>query len=319
MKKFSFLISATCMVGASLLTSCFSSGGEIEGTNIKYLHYEAKPLNPTGVNTVHAECAVGGLKGYAIVDEKTSQDLIYEQHIAGLLIVLETYKDGNLASLKAPENVVNPSYPFPNNSMVIKAECRPKEAKFMTPLDLTVYGSENDMDFEGMDFEFYYKGKGKESDESREVEAKSDGLHTTIPYFGLAGRWYFKMNFDIRYVEQKVVSSGELREKCARTNTTDLQKAEYTAPRGYKTDTQNPFVVEFLNQWVGEKKEATYAHYYSCSVKPGTEVYHYEQTVYTLSLTSGSKTFYFDVYGTPVAKHDNFISVDHNGGSGVNP
>lgn len=319
MKKFSFLISVTCFVGASLLTSCFSSGGEMPGTNIRYKQYEAKFLNPDGVNAVHAECSVDGLKGYAIVDEKTSQDLVNEQHIAGLLIVLETYKDENLKTLKTPEDVINPSYQFPTTSTMIKAECRPKEAKFITPLDLTVCGVDDDVDFDGMEFEFYYKGVGKESDDVREVEAKSDGLHTTIPYFGLSGRWMFRMNFDIRYVEQRVATSDELTAKCARTNTSDLQKAEYKAPRGFKTDTNNPFVVEYLKQWIGEQTEATYAHYYSCSVKPGTEVFHYEQTIYTLCLTSGSKSFYFDVYGTPVAKHDNFISVDHNGGSGVNP
>ena len=239
--------------------------------------------------------------------------------MAGLLIVFEVNTDEKIAVLKAPEDVVNPNYAFPSSSSAIKAECRPKEAKFITPLDLTVYSAENNFDFEGMDFEFYYQGKGKESEEVREVEVKSDGLHTTIPFFGLTGRWYFKMNFDIRYVEQRVITSGELTAKCARTNTTDLQKAEYTAPRGFKTDTPNPFVVEFLKKWVGEQQEATFTHYYPCSVKPGTEVYHYEQTVYTLSLTSGTKTFYFDVYGTPVSKHDNFVSVDHNGGSGVNP
>jgi hypothetical protein len=308
MKKFSFLIVAMCMMFAGVLSSCFSSGGEIEGSNVVYKGHRATKLNLDGVTTFYAICNVAGLKGYAVVSQETSQDL-YKRGTDGLLIFLNEKDDNKLKKLKTPESVADPSYTFPTSARVIEAFCYPNNKHFVDPVDLTVVTPEAD----GMDFEFYFQAQ--ESDRC-DVATDEEGLHTKVPHFS---SWIFKMNFEIKLLEKKTVTSEELTTYCSLTNVVDDQKAEYEAPCGFKTETQNPFVTVFLKKWVGESSKSKFTHYYSCSSKPGTEVFCYDQTIYTLSLTSGTRTFVFDVYGTPTSRHLRFVSVDHNGGSGVNP
>lgn len=321
MKKFGFLVGAVCIACSGLLTSCFSSGGEIPGSKIWYQGKQATWLNLDNVTRVEAYCDVEGLKGHAMVEPETSREL-YTKNIDGLLIWLRKKIDDKLKPLKTPEDVLDPTYAFPKETNIIEAFCYPHEVTFSEPIELTV----ETVDAEGMSFLFYFMNK--ESD-NMPVSTDADGLHTKIPHFSY---WMFRMNIDeIKVLDTKIVKSEEMTSYCGLTSENEVKRAEYNVPWGYKSNIKNPFVTVFLNQWAGVKKktgnvvdyiassEKTFVHEFWCKDKPGTEHFHYEQPIYTLSLRSGTKEFTFELYGTPVSKHDSFASSDHNGGGGVNP
>jgi hypothetical protein len=308
MKKFGFLISTMCVICAGLLSSCFSSGGEIDGSHIIHDGVRATKLNLNDITVFNAICQVNGLEGYAVVSAKTSQEL-YTKDIDGLLIFLREVKNPGVKTLKDPKSVLDANYAFPTEAKVIEAFCYPHSLTFAEPVKLTVKTA----DVDGMDFVLDYLGRGKDT---ISVSSTSEGLYAELPHFS---SWVFRMAFRIDFVETKWTTSGELTTECASKDPTKVQTAKYKAPAGFKSSTQNAFVNTFLKKWVGENTENEFTHEYHCSIKPGTEVYCYDQPVYTLKLTSGTREFYFDIYGTPVSRTLRFISVDHNGGSGVNP
>lgn len=303
MKKFGFLVSAVCMVLASL-TSCFSSGGEINQSKIVYDGYRATKLILDGITKINAICEVGGLlKGYAEVDQETSVDL-YKQNVDGLLVFLKEIQDKNISRLKDPESVIDESYIFPVSASVVQAFCYPHEVKFVHPVKLTVETQEAN----GMDLLFSYQGKEQDF---REVKTDDHGVYTDIPHFSY---WVFKMNFSIDYLETTEKVSEVFSDECLVASSTP-RIAKYTASYGFDTETKNPFVYAFLKQWIGDTKTQDCTYQWTCKV-PGTEYYRYRQNVYSMRLTSGSHQFYFNVYGKPRPFQEKFV---HNGGGGSNP
>lgn len=308
MKKFGFLISAICMTLASL-TSCFSSGGKMNESSITYDGYHATKLNLNGITIVQAICEVGGLlKGYAEVDQATSQDL-YAHNVDGLLVFLREYEDKKLTQLKDPDFLVDKSFSYPTEAGVVEAFCYPHNVKFKNPIKLTVETDEA----EGMDLIFSFQGK--ETDFS-EVTTDSKGVYSEIRHFSY---WLFKMKFTVNYLETQYIESNKFKSECRVVDKDNYQVSEYSADYGFKTDTKNPFVYYFLKQWVKFKNSEKFSFRWLCTEKPGTQYYHYVQPLYKMSLTSGTHTYYFDVYGKPVAHKDEFTPFDHNGGAGVNP
>ena len=309
MKKFNFFISAACIVCTSVLTSCFSSGGEMPEGWVDIGGYRVKIIDPERENKIDAICDVQGLEGYAIVSQETSRELVSD-HVKGLLILLGRVKDGSIKKLDNPELVTSSKYSFPTSASVIKADCYPHEVSFRRPLDLTVVTPDAD----GMNFDFCFRDN---ENDKQNVSTDSEGLHTAIPHFSY---WTFKMLINsIELVGTETIQSERMADECLIKDRDNVIVARYRAKYGFKAYTENPFVIEFLKQWVGEETEKQYEHQYWCREEPGTEFYHYEQPIYKLKLTSGDKEFMVDLYGTPTSKHDSFQTVGHNGGAGVNP
>ena len=250
------------------------STSNTETSHVTYNGYRATLINTDSTTVANTINSVEELKGYFSVSKETSQDLL-SKDIDGLLIYLrENDNDKSFGKLSDPDLVASKDYVFPTSASVINAFCYPHSISFVEPICLTT----ETPDAEGMDLVLDYLGKGEET---IAVTSDEEGLHANIPHFS---SWLFKMNFKIEFVKTTMVTS----EKFA------LPGKVFNVPIGFKTNTKNAFVNTFLKQWIGADTIAYYTN--------DVTVY-YEQPIYTLKLTSGTKEFYFDIYGTPVAKN----------------
>ena len=309
-KKLYFIVCTLLFAFTSLLTSCFSSGGEIEQPNVPSRgKLQGTRLDLNNTTYVVCQSEVLGLKGHAVVEKETAQ-VLANIGWDGILIILEECDDQSLTPVKEPDEIVSGSFKFPKKAQVIKASCFPTLVKFpQNPIKLVVETTEADKtslscSFNGMDVD------------TIGVTTDAQGAHVEIPHFS---EWVFTLNFSIQYVETKTITSDELKVHCSEKNIIDKQYATYQAEYGYRTDVKNPFVLSFLKQYFGKVNTIQATHEYSCSQKPGDEVFNYTQNIYVCNLVSGSQSFRFEVYGKPHSHHIKFVSSDHDGGSGMNP
>ncbi|MBO4662929.1 MAG: hypothetical protein J5663_00780, partial [Bacteroidaceae bacterium] len=207
--------------------------------------------------------------------------------------------DKSFGKLSDPDLVASKDYVFPTSASVIEAFCYPHSISFVEPIRLTI----ETPDAEGMDLVLDYQGKGEET---IAVTSDEEGLHANIPHFS---SWALRMGFNIECVGKKIITSGELKGQAIKEDGDWIyleRYADFNAPKGFRTKTDNAFVNAFLKQWIGADTIGVFTHHFllKCNFesKPKTWVYCYEQPVYTLKLTSGTKEFYVDVYGNPVPR-----------------
>lgn len=310
MKKFVFLLSTLIITCTCVLTSCFSSNGEVDAPNIPQRdRIKGQRLDLNGTTHVDASSQTEGLKGHAVVQKETARILV-EKGWDGVLIYLEYCKDDDLTPLKDPSDLVSGKVKLPTRARVVQALCLPPLVSFPShPIRLTVETTEA----EGTSLSCSFNGMGEDT---LKVYTNKEGAYVDIPHFSY---WVFSLNFTLKCLETRVETSAELSEHCSVTNTNEKQHVKYTSPYGYRTDVKNPFVLGFLMQYCGKSVTTTATHDYDCTKEPGTEIYKYDQNVYVFELCSGNQKFKFEVYDKPVSRHIRFESDRHNGGSGMNP
>lgn len=301
MKTKLFFISVSCFLLSLSFVSCGDDKEEVkdEKSEIVYDGKRATKLALNGVTIINTLTEVDGLlDGYIDVDQETSVAL-YKQNIDGILVFLKEIQDKNIVKLNTPDSLANNNFVLPTKAGVVEAFCYPHEVQFAHPIKLTL----NTKEANGMDLVFSYHGKLGEGAEIREVKTDENGVYTDIPHFSY---WVFNMNFNISVLETKEVSSEELSCKVDVSTVSDVVKTTYSANAGFATDTKNPFVVSFLRQWVGEDTSSEYSYEFEKPKNNGVEYFAYDQKVYVCSLTSGTKKFVFNVYGTPKPRHIRF-------------
>lgn len=310
MKKFVFLLSTLIITCTCVLTSCFSSDGEMTEPNIPHRSgIHGVKVSLTDITHVDASSQTEGLKGHAVVQKETARILV-DKGWDGILIYLEYCKDDDLSPLKNPSDLVSGKVKLPTKAKVVQALCLPPLVSFPAhPIRLTVETNEA----EGTSLSCSFNGMGEDT---LKVTTNAEGANVDIPHFSY---WVFTINFNLKYIETRTETSDLLTVHCAETNRVDELRVNYEAPYGFRTDVKNPFVLGFLMQYCGKANSITGTHSYHCTKEPGVERYRYNQKVYVFELCSGSRSFKFEVYDKPVSEHVDFVSDSHDGGSGMNP
>jgi len=300
MNKVSFLFGVITIAFGSLLTSCFSSGGEIQEPNIPHKDgFSGSMVSTDGTNYIECKSTIQGLKGECTVPKEAAQVLI-NKGWGGILIILGYYMDENFVSLSDPLAIQNHEF----DAQTIVASCYPDGMDFKgNHVTLEILTNE------ARDTEVYRALKG--TDEWTRCTATDRGVRTDLPHFC---DWIFKIRGRVTVESEEYIKSDSIETKCA-ANSSYTVRAE--AKYGFETSCTNPFVLSYLNNLIGEKKTTQFEwSAYSQHIALIKVVY--RQKVLHCKITSGEQTFDFTVYGKPVYFTHSDKDLTHLKGEGSN-
>ncbi len=302
MKKFNFLLTVIAITTSSLLTSCFSSSGELNPLNLP--QFKGQPgtyISTKGTTYVTALCEVPGLSGQGVVPKEVAVAL-EDAGWGGILWTLEESSDPNLSVLTDPSSVSSHDF----DARVIHAFCIPDGANFKGS-EIT-FNIKTDKTY-GMDVSC--KLRGGTDDDDLAVTTDSKSIIVKVPHFCY---WDFYMKGNLTVTRVDSVNSDTIH---TFVNIGD-NIIRYSSKFGYQTDETNAFAISYVKQILGTKTELSVSYPYYETESAGWLVYHICQRVATFVITSGSQTYEFKAYGEPIFVKDSFISYDHDGGSGSN-
>ncbi|MCR5313936.1 MAG: hypothetical protein K6E54_09950 [Bacteroidaceae bacterium] len=305
MKKFGFLLGVLAISASGLLTSCFSSSGDLNQPNIPNMDgYKGKVVSTTTTSYIQAISKVDTLAGYATVPKEASTTLL-KSGWGGILIILSE-PDGiskNVTQLSDPSKLSNHEF----DAKTIVASCYPDGINFAgNDIRLTLQSEKT------RNLDVHCKLDGSETD-TLEVTTEDADIYVNLPHF---------CNWDF-YLKGRVEITG-IDTLASDTSHTYVKTGDnilsYKARYGYEVvGKTNPYALSYVKQLLGSDNEITTNFtWYNSTGKAGWIIYHYIQKVIHFRIVSGSQTFRFNAYGSPDMIYREFKTIDHDGGKGNN-